>query len=222
MKRTSVPNKSVEIVVTEDHIAKAMHDVTHRCMVADAIRASVPGVSHVQVDMQTIRFTRNRERETYFTPWDVQNALIDFDGHDPIKPFIFRLVFRNRVIIQRSLVAETSKPVDNARNRAHRAKKRAEEIARDPGASLSKRQEAEEKARATQAEFEAMKTEHGPVRTRVNRPVSRVETNTERGVAGRIGTVRYPNLARTGQRTYGQRIMRANQPDARIRRGLKD
>jgi hypothetical protein len=214
--------KSVDIDVTEAHITEAERDVTGRCMVAEAIKASVPGVSHVQIDMQTIRFTRNGERETYFTPWDVQNAIVRFDGGDPIEPFTFRLVFRNRVIVQRSILAESSKPVEAARVRAGYAKKRAATLATDPDASPIKRQKANAKAKAAQAEFDRVKAEHGPIRTRVNRPIAREETETERGVTRRMRTIRYPNLQRTGQRKFGQRIMRANQPDARKDRGFED
>jgi len=214
--------KSVDIAVSETHIADAERDVTGRCMVAEAIKANVPGVSHVQVDMQTIRFTRNGERETYFTPWDVQNAIVRFDGGDSIEPFTFRLLFRNRVIVQRSLMTESSKPIEAARARAAYTRKRAAVLAADPDVSPVKRQKAEAKAKATRAEFEKLKAEHGPIRTRVNRPVTRVETPTERGVRDRVPTVRYPNLQRTGQRKFGQRIMRANQPDARKERGFKD
>jgi hypothetical protein len=214
--------KSVDIPVTETHITNAKRDVTGRCMVAEAIKSSVVGVSHVQVDMQTIRFTRNGERETYFTPWDVGNAIVRFDGGDPIEPFNFRLLFRNRVIIQRSILETSSKPVEAARNRATRAKTRAATVAADPEASPVKRQRAQAKAKVAQADFEKLKAEHGPIRTRVNRPVARTETTTERGVRDRIPTVRYPNLQRTGQRKFGQRIMRANQPDARKDRGFDD
>jgi hypothetical protein len=213
--------KSVEISVTEAHIAEAERDVTGRCMVAEAIKSSLPGVSHVQVDMQTIRFTRGGERETYFTPWDVGNAIVRFDGGDPIEPFAFRLLFRNRVIIQRSVMNEDSKPVEAARHRARAAKKRAATLATDPDASPVKRERAETKAKVAQADFEKLKADHGPIRTRVNRPVSRVETTTERGVKDRVPAVRYPNLQRTGRRVYGQRIMRANQADARKERGFE-
>src|SRR5215472_13072355 len=213
--------KSVDISVTQEHIAEAERDSTGRCMVAEAIKSSIPGVSHVQVDMQTIRFTRDGERETYFTPWDVGNAIVRFDGGDPIEPFSFRLQFRNRVIIQRKMVESSSRPVEAARLRAVTAKKTAAAVAVDEDASESKRKKAEAKAEAARVEYEQLKAEHGPIRTRVNRPVSRVETETERGVKAKMPTVRYPNLQRTGRRSYGQRIMRANQPDARAERGFK-
>jgi len=214
--------KHADVSVTEVHIAEAERDATGRCMVAEAIKSSIPGVSRVQVDMQTIRFTRNGERETYFTPWDVGNAIVRFDGGDSIEPFTFRLFFRNRVIIQRSVMDEASKPVDAARARAKSARKRATQLATDPDVSQAKRTKAAAAAATAQAEYDHLKKQHGPLRTRVNRPVSRVQTDTERGVADQMPTVRYPNLQRTGRRIYGQRIMRANQPDARKERGFAD
>jgi hypothetical protein len=223
--------KQVTVTVTAEIIDAAERDSTGRCMVTNAIKASVPGVSRVESDMQTLRFTRDGERETYFTPWDVQNALVRFDGGDPIEPFSFRLVYRNRVIVQRAIVDPASKPVDAARSRALDARRRAEKVANDPDASDVKKARAAAKAVERQREADALRAEHGPVKITRNRPPSRVETDTERGVRRAVPRARpatteqakqYPNLARTGRRIYGARVMRANQPDAREHRGFPE
>lgn len=223
--------KQVTINVTAGIIAEAERDMTGRCMITNAIKACVPGVSRVETDMQTIRFTRDGERETYFTPWDVQNALVLFDGGDAIEPFSFRLVYANRVILQRRIVDEASKPLEAARSRAYSATYKAKQLAQDPDASNVKKAKAVAKAAERWREVETLRAEHGAVKTRSNRPTSRVETDTERGVRksvprARAATTekatRYPNLSRTNRRTYGARVMRANQPDAREQRGYSD
>jgi hypothetical protein len=214
-------NKQLDIDVTAEMIDGAERDVVGRCMVAEALKA-IPGITRPSVDMQTIRFTRDGERETYFTPWDVQNAIVRFDGGDPVEPFNFRLIFRNRVLLQRRLTDNESKPTLSARSRAEYAAKRAKEVAADPDASKVKKARAKAKAAEAKAEYETIRAARGPIKHPTDRPISRQTTDTELGVVAQIKQVRYPNLARTSQRKFGQRIMRANQPDARVDRGFTD
>lgn len=214
--------KQYNIEVSQEIIDAAERDVVGRCMVAEAIKAAIPGASRVEVDMQTVRFTVDGERETYFTPWDVANSIVLFDGGDPIDPFSFRLVRRNRVIMQRQVIDEASKPVDAAAARARYAARRAAAVAADPDASRVKKAKAKAKAEERQAEYEQIKAERGPVRRRVSRPVQRVTTDTEIGVVKNGAIKRSAGNHRTMTRIYGARELRANQPDARARRGFAE
>jgi hypothetical protein len=83
----------VTVKVTEDVIEQAERKNSNHCMVADAIKASIPHASSVSVDLATIRFTdpEKRQRYIYLTPYHVQRALIDFDQGVHNQPFNFQL-----------------------------------------------------------------------------------------------------------------------------------
>lgn len=91
------------INVTEDIIATACRKDSSKCMIADSIKASMQGVTHVSVDLQTIRWTDGERglRYVYLTPRPAQIALIDFDEGTNPAPFEFRLrggaVYRSRI-----------------------------------------------------------------------------------------------------------------------------
>ena len=79
-------------------ISKAVFEQAKRadsshCMIAEAIKASVPYAKSISVDLQTIRFSdrERRLRYVYLTPRIAQIGVIEFDqGHD-IEPFDFIL-----------------------------------------------------------------------------------------------------------------------------------
>src|SRR5215217_7648813 len=87
------------IPVTEEVIAKAVQRDSSHCMIADAIRAHVPGVSYVSVDLQTIRFTiqAKRKRYVFLTPRQGQLALINFD--QGVKPESFTMRIQRPQVI---------------------------------------------------------------------------------------------------------------------------
>ena len=61
----SIPRRAINrlhspqltINVTEADIAKAIKRDSNHCMIADAIKHTVPGVRNVSVDLQTIRWS---------------------------------------------------------------------------------------------------------------------------------------------------------------------
>lgn len=86
------PRPTIE--VTKQHIEEALPNESSHCMVAEAIKTSLPGVQAVSVDIQTIRWSDPElgYRYTYVTPKSVVNAIIDFD--EGIKPQPFRFAPR--------------------------------------------------------------------------------------------------------------------------------
>lgn len=85
--------KGHTVVISQDVIDAAVRGDSGHCMIADAIKAQVPGVANVAVDLATIRFSDRKvgARFTYLTPAAAQTALVEFDhGIDP-DPFSFRL-----------------------------------------------------------------------------------------------------------------------------------
>lgn len=68
--------------VTQEHIDAAKPKESGHCMIADAIKAKLPDVSHVVVDLQSIRYTDRRKgrRLTFWTPLLAQRMLLAFDN----------------------------------------------------------------------------------------------------------------------------------------------
>jgi hypothetical protein len=80
------------IRVTQANIDAATPRHSEHCMIADAVREAMPDVTHVAVDLLTVRYSRAGKRYVHLTPRSAQTALIDFDQADPrLQPFEFRL-----------------------------------------------------------------------------------------------------------------------------------
>jgi hypothetical protein len=80
------------IRVEPAHITGAMPESSSKCMVAEAMRSSIPSATRPHVDMQTLRYTdADGVRRVYLTPASVQAALVRFDAGDPVEPFTFKL-----------------------------------------------------------------------------------------------------------------------------------
>lgn len=79
------------ISVSEEDIARAHQNDSYRCVVAQAIARSIPDATNIDVDTQTLRFTRRGERLWYLTPYAVQGYIIAFDAGDAIAPFDFMI-----------------------------------------------------------------------------------------------------------------------------------
>lgn len=90
-KREKGPYTRIQIV--EKVIADSVRNHSGHCMVAESIKAQLPGMTKVAVDIQTIRMTDLKKglRYTYLTPRVVQEAIIDFDEGQRIVPFSFLL-----------------------------------------------------------------------------------------------------------------------------------
>lgn len=83
----------VTVVVTPEIIQEAVERHSGHCVIADAVRRTVPEASHVSVDLQTVRFTDKSKglRYTYLTPRRAQVCLVKFDQGVLPEPFEIRL-----------------------------------------------------------------------------------------------------------------------------------
>lgn len=101
----------VNVEVTEQDIARAIVSDSYKCVVAQAIARTIPDSTKIEVDVQTIRFTRQgtQKRYVYLTPFQVQGYVVAFDAGDCIEPFKFQL--RNPIIAKRRVLAPT-KPIE--------------------------------------------------------------------------------------------------------------
>jgi hypothetical protein len=83
--------KTYKIEVTPLDIEKAIQNDSYQCMVAQAVRRTIPEATRIMVDMRTIRFSLEGCRLQYLTPTDVAQYVVDFDAGDAIEPFKFGL-----------------------------------------------------------------------------------------------------------------------------------
>jgi hypothetical protein len=79
------------ISVTKGVVAESTQRNSNHCMVAEALKEKYPQLTHISVDIQTIRATNKKKRERYvwLTPRVVQKMIIDFDAGKKIKAFGF-------------------------------------------------------------------------------------------------------------------------------------
>lgn len=84
---------NLAVTITPEIIEQSTQRNSGHCMIAEAIRAAVPGLQAISVDLQTIRFTDRelRTRLVYLTPRQAQRALIHFDQGEPVEPFTIKL-----------------------------------------------------------------------------------------------------------------------------------
>jgi hypothetical protein len=208
----ATPKRLVEgdrrrIRITQAEIDKAKPQQSGRCLVARAIAAKWEDASRIDVDQQTVRFTRDGERWVYLTPWAVQRYVTMFDAGDPIEPFEFSLT--QSVQIQRAKRSMRGKAVDAAGQRARNAKRtlRAADqgtrpITADERDRLTEVIEQADNERVTlKAEAEAA-DESLTVREPHDVPVR--AAMTQRGI----------QRSRTSKRHYGHREMKLNQDRA--------
>ena len=112
MTATRTPRAPQVIVeITDEVIDEAIPRDSSHCMIADALKALVPGASKVAVDLQTIRFSDLKKglRYTYLTPRVAQVALIKFDQGLKPEPFAFRL--RGGQVTRAGRVKRETKPL---------------------------------------------------------------------------------------------------------------
>lgn len=83
----------ITVAVTREIIDLSERRNSSHCMIAEAVKRSVPEARHVSVDLATIRFTdpNKRLRYIYLTPRKAQYALLDFDQGHHAEPFEVQL-----------------------------------------------------------------------------------------------------------------------------------
>lgn len=91
--RRTIRGPVVSIVVTDDLIKTSEVRSSSHCMIAEAVRASVPNAQKITVDLQTVRWSDATKglRYIYLTPRTAQVALINFDQGERPDAFEFRL-----------------------------------------------------------------------------------------------------------------------------------
>jgi hypothetical protein len=184
-----------KVTVTEADIVKAERSNSMKCVVMQAIARCIPDAHHIDIDLQTVRFTRgprdNSERFVYLTPYQIQDYIVAFDAGDQIQPFSFTLLNQNRITARRRRITPAGKVANAARRTAIRAARRARGGTGDKPLA-DPRQERAAKDEAIEAYAAARRANPGPAHTSTG------------------GRKPPPRVARTSRRTYGLRAMRIN------------
>src|SRR5262245_25461907 len=79
------------IQVTETDIDKARVGDSFKCVVAQAIARQIPNAHHIEVDVQTIRWSDENGRHVFLTPYSAAGYVVAFDAGDDLHPFSFHL-----------------------------------------------------------------------------------------------------------------------------------
>jgi hypothetical protein len=119
-KRKRLTSPEASVFVTQEDIDKAIPQDSSHCMIADAIKRSVPGAARVSVDLATIRWTDPEKnlRYTYLTPRLAQGPLLAFDKGERPEPFSFNLT--RAAQITRAGVIKKGRPDELGRKRVQK------------------------------------------------------------------------------------------------------
>lgn len=119
------------IEVTEEDIEKAKRNDSYMCVVAQALARTIPEAHHIEVDSQSIRFTRGPRRFVYLTPYAVQGYVVAFDAGEAIEPFSFWLRDPAKVKTKR-LTDMGRKAISSSQRARRKAKREALDAGKDP------------------------------------------------------------------------------------------
>ena len=185
--------KLFNIEVNEKDIAKATKNDSYVCVVAQAIARSIPDAHRIDVDSQSIRFSRSGERLVYLTPYAVQGYVIAFDAGEEIKPFSFQL--RQPAKVRATRPSPLGRKANQA---AYAAKRRVRKEAQAAGLPLDDQtvvNDVRAAAKAAYTEVKAAATDNGE-------PAS---------LSSRAGRHAPPRVFKRKTRSYGHRLLRINQ-----------
>ena len=194
--------------VTQEDIDKAHINDSYKCVVAQAIARTIPDATKIEVDLQTIRFSRNGERLTYLTPYTVAGYIVAFDGGDEIQPFDFHL----RSPIVKPSRTRTPVGLDIKRRRSRirdlqQREKAALTVIADPAA----RPPAKAKAQAVINESPDLIAQAQAVYQQAAQEAKAAGVPLEQDRGRRPP----PKVYKTKTRMYGQRVLRVNQAEGR-------
>lgn len=195
--------KRYTINVTDDDIARAQHNNSYKCVVAQAIARYIPDATRVEVDTQCIRFTRpSIGRLTYLTPYLVQGYVIAFDAGEEIHPIKFQL--QHPVRIKQRLATEEGKKAVRARGAAIAATKKASTKASTKSNAKKRPTKTTGPSQATTAAEPTLSPKEAYAQARRENPgQARVTTSGDRSQAPR-------RMFRARKREYGNRLLRIN------------
>lgn len=208
--------KSYDFEVTEVDIESARvngaEGDSFKCMVAEAVKRQVPDAHHVEVDVQTVRWSDKEGRHVFLTPYEVAGYVIAFDNGDEMHPFDFRL--RNPApTLQKQHKKSAAKHAKQSRSKLDRErarKQKAEATLGDPEAPAERKAAAAERVAEAPQRIADAEAEHESVK-------AAYRATGESMSAERISesTRKIPRNSKLRKREYGLRVLRVNQGEGR-------
>jgi hypothetical protein len=201
----------IRVQVNEGDIKKAETNNSMRCVVAQAIARTIPDATRIDVDVQSIRWSREGERFVYLTPYSVQGYVVAFDAGEEIQPFTFVLDSRRRVPVQTMKTTEAGKAIKRARDKETKKRTKVEQLeltakkAKLPPPTPTEVKVAKTQLPEAKQEAEAAATELEKVKAAYQGAV----TNRREGEGRQAGP---PRVQKSSERHYGMRTLRINRP----------
>lgn len=192
--------------VTQADIDRAVTKSSSRCVAARAIARTIPNASCIGVDVQTVRFTVEGERQVYLCPPVVAGYVVAFDAGETIHPFSFRLLANQMVPVQ----VRKSTPAGKKKN-ATRAK------VRYTTANVTKAQKAvvtappAKKADAKKA-LAAAQTKQLTAKEERQNVIAAYKGQASTQPVDKNLRPTIPQVFKRNTRSYGMRQLRINQP----------
>ena len=200
-------NKFTHIEVLQKDIDQADPKKSGRCVVATAIARCVPDATRIEVDIQTVRFTRDGERFVYVTPYPVTGYVVAFDRGESIHPFTFRLNETSRVGMKKRQRTPAGKAVTRAKTKVRdrvRVQQELELAAKDPSQpapTKAEREVAKQRVEEALSDLESVTAAYG----------SQKKTVADTSEGKRLPP---PRVHKTGRREYGHRVLAISQAKA--------
>ena len=204
MARNKFTSPRLEVDITAEAWEHAKQGASGGCLIADAIKKAHPELSHVRVDMATIRATDSArgERYTYLTPATGQQVLLFFDQGWPQPD-------ERRVIVQPAVKIDpvTSSKARTAEREARRVELEAkveagDELTKGEKNTLTKLRKRPGRPSTTGAP-EVKNRRDGKATVRGGRPIVQGVNREEN-----------PNLLRGVDRHFGARVAKPAEPFA--------
>jgi len=192
------PRKRYQVEITEEDVAKAKKNDSYVCVVAQAIARTIPDATQIHVDVQTIRFSTNGDRLVYLTPYAVQGYVVAFDAGDEIQPFTFQL--REPVKVRSYKRTPLGKKVAD---KVWKARKRIQDKAKSSGLLVDDPVVKAEINETSKAIYNQIVDEAKAA----GEPAAQFTVSP-----GRVAPKR---VFKRRERSYGHRLLRINQQDAK-------
>jgi hypothetical protein len=203
-------------VTAEDLELGEMRD-SNRCAVKLAVERQISGAKRVEIDLQTVRFSKDGERHVYLTPWQVAEYVIAFDAgdKDKLEPFAFQLRAPVEIgsKVRRKAFTEEGKQIEAARTRVRKAqakKERAIEALKDPDSTPVEKAQAQEVLATIDATIAERERDYEQVRAEMK------EAGKPRTKTIDPERPRAPRRSKTRTRNFGMRALRVNQAEGRV------
>lgn len=127
VKKPSNITKSLKLQITQEIIDHAVRKDSTSCLIADALKATIPGSSRPLADLQTISVSIPERglRYHWLTPRSGQKLLLDFDAGASIEPCVVGLHLGWTTPIDKGHARKPQRAADRKKRRAELEDKEA-------------------------------------------------------------------------------------------------